>query len=314
MVGQIPRANYAGVLDVGGVSIQCYVLENEMRIVSQLGIQKSIGMSSGRGKGDHAHRLALFAGQIDGKGAPFKDLAMRISNPTIFKRPNGGRPTYGYEATILADICDAILGARGLGELLERQMHLASRAELLVRAFARVGIIALVDEVTGYQKDRKADELAQILKSYVNPTLRPWMKTFPDEYYQQIFRLQDWPVDQWSSNRPGYVGHITNKIVYERLPEGVLGELKKKNPSEHGRRRWRHFQFLTVDVGNQHLREHLILVIALMKAAEDWDQFIVFFTRNFGIPGDQIRFDLAYRSDAAFSQLPPEKDKEDDDK
>jgi hypothetical protein len=37
--------------------------------------------------------------------------------------------------------------------------HIAKQCELLVRAFARVGIVALVDEVTGYQEIRDRETL-----------------------------------------------------------------------------------------------------------------------------------------------------------
>ncbi len=37
----------------------------------------------------------------------------------------------------------------------------------MVRALAHVGIIALVDEATGYQRERASDALATILESFI---------------------------------------------------------------------------------------------------------------------------------------------------
>jgi hypothetical protein len=37
----------------------------------------------------------------------------------------------------------------------------------LLRGFARVGIIALVDEATGFQRDRTKDALSKILEAYI---------------------------------------------------------------------------------------------------------------------------------------------------
>jgi hypothetical protein len=73
---------------------------------------------------------------------------------------------------------------------LAQQSHIADQCELLVRGFARVGIIALVDEATGYQYERKRRDLAQILVAFIEKELQPWVKTFPDEYYAQLFRLR----------------------------------------------------------------------------------------------------------------------------
>jgi hypothetical protein len=75
-------------------------------------------------------------------------------NPIKFRAPKG-KMAYRYEATVLADICDAVLLARKARMLQKQQLHIADQCEILMRGFARVGIIALVDEVTGYQEFRR---------------------------------------------------------------------------------------------------------------------------------------------------------------
>jgi len=49
-----------------------------------------------------------------------------------------------------------------------RQKIIADQCEILVRSFAKVGIIALVDEATGYQYEREKAELQVILKTYIS--------------------------------------------------------------------------------------------------------------------------------------------------
>jgi hypothetical protein len=90
--------------------------------------------------------------------------------PIRFQTPEGGF-AYGYPATVLADICEAVLAARADGELHHNQQHIASQCEILLRGFARVGIIALVDEATGYQKVRAGTNMTrfvQLSKMVVN--------------------------------------------------------------------------------------------------------------------------------------------------
>jgi hypothetical protein len=77
-----------------------------------------------------------------------------MGNPIRFQAPTGGSPATGYEATILPDLCEAVLAARQEGTLRADQLHIAKRCEILVRGLARVGIIALIDEATGYQINR----------------------------------------------------------------------------------------------------------------------------------------------------------------
>jgi hypothetical protein len=86
------------------------------------------------------------------------------------------------------------------------------------------------DEATGFQKDRAANALAEILEKFIAKELRPWVATFPNEYYEQLFRLRglDFPRD--SVKRPRYFGHLTNDIIYARLAPKVLEELKSATP------------------------------------------------------------------------------------
>ncbi len=221
-------------------------------------------------------RIATFLDGIRKKGLEIKDLSARIKNPIRFYPTGGGRDAYGFEATILADICDAILAARKAKVLLPQQLKLAEQCEILVRGFARVGIIALVDEATGYQRDRARDSLAKILEAFVAKELRPWVKTFPNEFYEQLFRLRGLPYPSFTVTKPSYFGHLTNDIVYRRLAPGVLEELKKQaKKNESGRLKHRLHQKLSSDIGHPKLRELLTSVVTIMKLSNDYNDFKV---------------------------------------
>jgi hypothetical protein len=54
----------------------------------------------------------------------------------------------------------------------------------------------------------------------------------------------------------------------------VLKKLKAVNPKqETGRRKHKHFQWLTSNVGYPKLREHLGSVVTIMKLSNDWYDF-----------------------------------------
>jgi hypothetical protein len=152
-----------------------------------------------------------------------------------------------------------------------------------MRALSRVGVIALVDEATGYQAVRDREELHRILAAYIHDELLPWTKRFPDEFYRELFRLRGWPYNPPSLKRPQLVGKLTNELVYNELPEGVLDDLRKKNPvvARDGRRRYKHHQFLTVDVGNPHLEKQVTAVMTLMRVSPTWSRFKKLFARAF---------------------------------
>jgi hypothetical protein len=279
-------------LRIGDIELPCYVLEDETRVLSQRGVVLGgLGITYGSRVGG-ADRLTAF---LQGKGiSPFvsKELLALSENPIKFRHSGGGGIAYGYPATILADICDAVLAARKAGHLQKQQEHIADRCEILVRGFARVGIIALVDEATGYQRDRAKDNLARILDAFIAKELQPWLRTFPADFYEEMFRLRGLEYPNGTVQRPRYFGMLTNDIVYARLAPGVLEELKRVTPkTESGRRKGKYFQWLTSNIGYPKLREHLGSVVAIMKLSKDWQNFYATLDRLHPRHGE-FRFDF----------------------
>lgn len=166
---------------------------------------------------------------------------------------------------------------------------------------ARVGIIALVDEATGYQELRAKNALAQILEAFIDRELQAWIQTFPEDFYREMFRLRGLEYPNATVKRPQYFGHLTNDVVYKRLAPGVLDELKKVTPRDDaGRRKHKYFQRLTTNVGYPKLREHLGSVVTLMKLSEDWQDFMHKLERIHPRVGDTIpmALDDAYTADS----------------
>jgi len=253
-------------LVIGEIEIPCYVLEDETRVFLQRGMASGLDMSSASGQ-----RLATFASSKSIKPFISHKLQVVIDSPIRFLAPNG--IAHGYPATLLVDLCKVILEARDAKKLTKQQQHIAERADLLIRNLAKVGVIALVDEATGYERIREERALATILEKFIAKELQPWTKTFPYEFYQQIFRLKGWSGPA-GVRGPRVLGRYTNDLVYERLARGVLDELRRLNPvMPYGTRRNKHHQWFTPDLGHPRLKEHLAAVIALMKAAPNWTVF-----------------------------------------
>jgi hypothetical protein len=181
---------------------------------------------------------------------------------------------HGIAANLIPKICSIWLDARRAGVLGVRQEKIAENAEMLLRGLAEVGIVALVDEATGYQKDRAKDALASILEAFIAKELQPWIQTFPTDYYQELFRLRGLEFPKSSVKRPQYFGVLTNDIVYKRLAPGVLEELKRVTPrNEDGRPKAKYFQSLTNNTGYPKLREHLGKVVMMMQLSENYQDF-----------------------------------------
>jgi len=196
----------------------------------------------------------------------------------------------GIDATLLPKVCEVWLKARDADVLTKPQQRMAHEADILLRGLAHTGIVALVDEATGYQDERAKNALAKILEAFIAKELRKWVKTFPTDYYKEVFRLRGWKFPQLPEDqrkRPVLVGKITNDVVYDRLAPGVRSELNRLTPrDEKGRLKHKLFQRLTEDVGHPKLREHLASVVALMKASDSWQQFGVMLNRALPRYGD----------------------------
>ena len=204
----------------------------------------------------------------------------------------GGRIAHGYEAEILSQMCDVLLDARAGGVLRQSQLHVAAAAELLMRGFAHVGIVALIDEATGFQAERARDELHRILEQYISKELLPWTKKFPDEFFEEIYRVHGWKYQAGQTQSPGYVGMFINRFVYEQLPDGVLEELRRKTPPVNGHRKHKHFQLLTAHTGNPHLDRQIVATTTLLKVSDDKEVFKTNFRKAFPKRGDQEEFDF----------------------
>lgn len=300
----LPRETHTGVLKIGDKEIPCAVLDNGLRVFSSSGVSRVLGS---RKKG--ITRPQLGGDEVSPQMPPFLasslmrpfisgELMALLISPVRYKPKLGGRYALGYEATILPKICEVILDARNAEVLTQRQQQIIDTAELLLRGFARVGIIALVDEATGYQADRAKDELIKILEAYISKELLPWTRRFPPEFFEEIYRLQGWQFREGHLRGPRFVGKLINQLIYEKLPPGVLPELQRRNPTnESGYRRHRHHQFLTPDLGHPHLSNQVAAVTTLMRASENKDIFKRLFDRAFPKKGQQMPLALEEASE-----------------
>ncbi len=261
-------------LRIANVELECYVLDDGTRVLTQAGFLQALGR--------HRKARVRYNNQEDRVPAIIQGKSIRKyvtgdilekTRPIIFRTPNGTR-AYGYRAELLPIVCEIYLKAREDMVLPANQQHVAKQAEILVRGLAHVGIIALIDEATGYQDLRAKDALAKILEQFIAKELQPWVKTFPDDFYRHLFRLRglQYPTDL--IKRPQYFGILTNDLVYKRLAPGVLNELKRvTQQDDNGRPKHRYFQRPTSNVGYPKLREHLGSVVTIMKLSDGWREF-----------------------------------------
>lgn len=222
-------------------------MQNALKMIDEI---ENDGQASGA-------RLQRYLGQKSLEPFIYKDKEAGHYKPIECYK--GNSKINGYEATVLADICDAFLEARKHIKLSPRQKIIADQCEILIRGFARVGLIALIDEATGYQYERERFELQKVLNAYIADEILKWQLTFTDDFYKEVFRLWKLPfIPKYIKTRPSFIGKLTTKYIYEQLPEGVVDKIKEKiGKTEKGNYRYRWHQSLTQDIGREHLKNRV---------------------------------------------------------
>lgn len=292
------KALLDGELEIGEFKIPCAVLKDGTRVISERGMGKALGRKRGgkdwkaKAKIDGGGRLPYFLTAKNLKAFINEDLSLAGNKPILYKTLKGGA-AHGIKADLIPNICDLFLKARDAGLLTQSQKKIADKADVLMRGLAHIGIIALIDEATGYQDIRDRSELQKILRAYISEELIPWTAKFPLAFYEEMFRLRNWQFSPLEFKKKGprgprYAGKLTNELIYKKLPEGVLEELRNKNPViDKGRREAKHHQFLTDDIGNPHLEKQVAVVTALMRIAPNWNTFKRHFARAFPVGPQQ---------------------------
>lgn len=269
-----PKAVVSAPLKIGDTQLTCAVLNDEdnTRIISTSAVFEAFD----RPRKGQNQRL-----EIDNfKVPPFlaaKNLQPFINEDLlqILKQVeylDGSKVCKGYDARILPKLCSLYLEARRGKQLLSSQENFAVRAEILQSALSEIGIVALVDEATGFQYSRKYDALRILLEQYINEGMQKWVRRFPDKFFEELDKIYDNPKTT-SRTRPQYYGKFINTYIYDPIEEGYVKEkLNELNITPEGKRKARFHQWLT-DFGANQLTIQIGRVMALLEISPNLATF-----------------------------------------
>ncbi len=278
---KLPKEIASGILNLNGIEIKCAVLNDGTRVFTRTGVEQALGRKLG-GRDLKRSKPAEDSEGVEPGILPIflspKVLQPFISNELddmgrnpVFYVAAGGRVAQGLPATALPQVCNVWLSARDAGVLSVAQLAAAQRADILVRGLAEVGAVALVDEATGYQKDRERDALAKILEQFIAKEMRAWVKTYPAEFFEELCRLRGVPFKA-NMRAPQYFGHLINNITYDRMAPDLREALKAEKAKAKKSGSKMH-QFLSDDTGYGMLQKRLTGITTLMQASTSYDEF-----------------------------------------
>ena len=181
--------------------------------------------------------------------------------------------------TLLVDFCKAILDAESNGRLLPRQMNMARQARVILNASAKAGIKGLVYALAGYDATRQ--EIIAAFKLFVREEAREYEKEFPDQLYEEWYRLYELPKP--TRNKPWKFKHLTVAQVYNPLARsnGKVLQLTQAQRASSKERHKKLHQFLS-EIGVKALRTHLGQLLGIAQVSADKSQYEAFWRKVFG--------------------------------
>ena len=258
----------SGQIKIHDIELDCCVLNDWTPMLNSSKLAKALGRPNRWSRSDELPAM------IDAKWLePFIKDGLREKLIPYETKDIRNRKVVLFEADILPLICNVYLEAREAWVLKWNQIEVAQKCEALMRAFANVGIRALIYEQLGFERMKNPDAYRMLIESYLSEQERLRQKEFPDEFYIQLDRIY-WNEKTTSRNRPLYYAKFTRKYIYDPIMKwAILEELDKRNPTnKKWARKVRHHQ-LTSDKWLANIKAQVRQVIWLLKASANKSKF-----------------------------------------
>lgn len=253
-----------------GIDVECYVIDDDRKtaVISQIGMGSAIGLSS---RGNAFPRFLESQAMAPHLGAEIRE---KLAKPLIFQwRNDGAGPpitVHGYEATLLIDVCQAIVRAQAARSLKSHQQKIAQSAAVLLGASAKSGIDGLVYALAGY--DRTKEEVIEAYKMYVREEAREYEKEFSPELYEHWYRL--YGLAKPERGRPWEFRYLTIDHIYKPLANshGKVFELAKASKASVGAQGDKIHQFLS-EIGVKALRTQVGKITGIASVSDSREQY-----------------------------------------
>lgn len=288
----MPVARWRGALNIIGVDVPCYVLDNGQKVIGRTSATEVLtGIKGGGALEKYIGVKAL---------EPFinRDLVLERMVPFRLLEVEGlEKAVKGLPAELMIEMCQGFVAALQASldpkstyqKMTDRQMQMAMKASMFLSACAKVGLEALIDEATGYQYERAEDALQVKLRAFIAEELRAWEKTFPDEIWVEFGRLTGWSGSLHS--RPKWWGKLVIELIYDTLDPDVAEYLKTHKPPPGVR--W--FQQLTDNYGARQLVSRCYEVIGMAKTCTNMRELRDRVALHYGREPVQLRLYLPPR-------------------
>lgn len=275
------KATHKGsFMDEFGIDAECYVLDDTDKtvVVSKAGLSRLLSLG---GHGAHVDRLLNAQYMAD-----FVDpiLLSKMQKPLIFQWKPGGTNlgftgAQGYDITVIGDIANALIKANIAGALPKSRQEAAKQAQALANASMKAGLKGLAYAIAGYRPE--VQEVIDAFKAFVREEARQYEKEFPDELYEEWYRL--YGLNRPEKGRPIRFGQLTNMQIYVPLAKskGKILEQIRASRDENGKQSDKLHLFLS-EIGVKALRQHIGKLLGVAAMSDNKEQYEAGIEKVFG--------------------------------
>lgn len=258
-------------LQQGSVSLNCYILENKMRVLTLHSIQKNLGY-----EGKSESWVIEFINELNTFLPIDSDLFAAFKNAILIEINDIKGKKASVESTIeshhLIKLCQIIIKAKDEGFLKIAHLKHAKGAHLIVKTLEKTNIDDLIDQVTGFTRYKiiTLERFVTLLKKQQNDTAVDWIKTIPIDFIETILETHHlfWEDVQ---EKPSPVVDLLNEIIFSRIKNDVLDAIRKSKPKRVYTRKNNKKQ----EIEHPRLKEYVLILNSLLKASgKNWNIFI----------------------------------------
>lgn len=215
----LAKISHYGVVRLGEMEAEAVVLEDGRRGFLARQFAKVLGY---HGK-NPSNRFDRFLAEFAPKYMIGKDKA---GSPVL--RSGHGRAQF-IEAEAVMEAIDNVIDAACTTGVHKQQKNQVLACLAIRKSLGMLGLVALIDEATGYQYHRAPDALQDLIGKLIRLEVKDWERRFEPEYYRALAKVTGTPYTSGANGRPPIWGAITRKWVYEAcFPEEVIAEISAR--------------------------------------------------------------------------------------
>lgn len=251
---RLSKSTHHGVLRLGDVRVECHVLENGTRLITQRGVLRAMSVA----ETTHFER--------------FRDrIPNRPDDLEVSPTPFSFRGTsLGITAEQFVQIVTLYAQALVAGVLRSTQVPIGQRCAAMLFALAGVGIAALIDEATGYRTRTPPNALEQKMRLFLldAPSIER-ERRFPSEYWQALSKL--YGVPYVPGKNPPFFQMVVRRAVHDVVDTEVAQRIKERNPEPRdGSLHYQHYTDPALAICDEVIRRNITVMRMSGSPADFW--------------------------------------------